>query len=112
MKTEKLSKGFKISYIINCIIFAIVLFWIITIFTYDSRNLLEDFAIGFVYVALYIIHFIISLCILIITTILGIKNYKTSISSNTKKNITLMMSILGVLHIIMLSITIVTILLA
>ena len=112
MIREKLNKNFKISYILNCIVFVITLFWIISIFKYDSRNIFEDLAIGFVYIVMFLIHFIISLITLIITIILGINNYKNTEQRNTKKNITMMISILGIVHIIILMFTIVTILLA
>ena len=107
---EKLNKGFKISYIINSIVFLIVLFILINMFLTNSGNLLEDLAVGFVYVGLYLLNFLISIILYIITMILGIKNYKKVKKANTKKKITLMMSLLGIAHIVILIFTIITIL--
>lgn len=106
---KKLDKGFKISYIVNVVLFLIVAFWLGNTLILNSGNLLKDLAIGFVYVGLYLLNFLISLINLIITLILGIKNYKKSVDKKTKNNIVIMLSILGSLHIIVLLFTIITI---
>lgn len=106
---KKLDKSFKISYIVNVVLFLIVAFWLGNTLILNSGNLLKDLAIGFVYVGLYLLNFLISLINLIITLILGIKNYKKSVDKKTKNNIVIMLSILGSLHIIVLLFTIITI---
>lgn len=107
---DELNKSFKISYIINCIIFFIVLFWFVNIFR-SSGNLLEDLAFGFAIGGLYLIHFVISIIVFIITMILGIKNYKKITNANIKKKLTLMMCLMGIAHFIMLTYLIITIIL-
>lgn len=106
---EILSKGFKISYIINVILFLIVAFWLGNTFLLDSGSLLKNLAIGFVYVGLYLLNFLISLVNFIITMILGIKNYKKLVNQKNKNKIVIMLSVLGSLHIIVLLFTIITI---
>lgn len=107
---KKLNKGFEVLYIINCIVFAIVLFWLINTFTYDSGSLMGNLVVGFYLICLYLINYVISLIIFIITTILGINNYKKSLENTIKKKITIMLSILGMLHIILLLGTVISIL--
>lgn len=108
---EKLNKGFKISYIINSCTFLIVIFLLINMFMTNSGNLLEDLAVGFVYVGLYLLNFLVSIILFVITTILGVKNFKKVKKEDTKKKITLMMSLLGLAHFAILLFTIITIIL-
>lgn len=105
---DEINKSFKISYIINGIIFFIALFWFVNFFS-SSGNLLDDLATGFVSIGLYLIHFAISIIVFIITMILGIKNYKKITNTNIKKKITLMMCLMGVAHFIMLTYLVITI---
>ena len=109
---EKLNKGFKISYIINSCIFLIVIFLLVNMFMKNSGNLIEDLAVGFVYVGLYLLNFLVSIILFVITTILGVKNFKKVKKEDTKKKITLMMSLLGLAHFAILLFTIITIILA
>lgn len=107
--SEKINKGFKISYIVNVVLFLIVAFFLVNAIMLDSGSLLKDLATGFVYVGLYLLNFFVSLINLIITMILGIKNYKKLVNKKIKNKLIIMLSILGIVHVIVLLFTIISI---
>ncbi|MBO5138410.1 MAG: hypothetical protein J6B89_02085 [Bacilli bacterium] len=98
----KLSKSFKILYVLSCIIVVITFFWLIQVCfkVYSTDNLLAALFVALFYVDIYIIHIVISLLLLIATIILGIINYKNNIEITIRKKIKIMLIIITLVNLL------------
>ena len=114
LEKRKINKEFKIVFIINSIVLLISILLCVYALSYETKNegvlkLIEIFGVGFAVVIQIFLFFVASVILLIITTILGIKNYRKNSNKEIRKKIIVMLSSIIIPHLAMFLIYIINV---